>query len=542
MTNIKLGQGISGSITTTDATVPDLGTGSVAYYDEYNLTGIDNFTQLDVTIQGLATIDSSMELINSATGNIIALSNYVGKDEFSVAQTTLPGVNYQIRVRSTKPGDYTLLTVDRGKATSIVNSIPAKIGITYLGTIGTSNTYFPIDLGPIRSSDQAIDSTGQLYVLANGNRVLGIDPAKVGAIGYLDANTITDDRGTSISGSISSIEFAGDKLYGIETAIGKPVVGALSKLDRIDVTSKVATLVGNLPAGFLGNNDMVYDAIKNRFLALSRGGLGDTSLWQIPLDKPDDATKIGQVNQDYIGGLSFENGKLIGFVNTLQGSDKITIDPNTGISTFSQKLSGVGEISNATTIPSFTITTPTFPISPADAVGSKSQNLSQRTIDLTDYTGKILKVDTTTKGDAAYNNNIGFYAVQDSIGTIKLANGSTLKPGDANYAFEAVKSALITAGQAGKIDRKLNQDILGGNTYAPVVIAQGTLNDFVSKNSSNDGDGTKIHAYFNYLGANPDKFDHFLLSGANTFSVEDQFGGGDRDFNDLIVNMNVKIV
>jgi Domain of unknown function (DUF4114) len=75
-----------------------------------------------------------------------------------------------------------------------------------------------------------------------------------------------------------------------------------------------------------------------------------------------------------------------------------------------------------------------------------------------------------------------------------------------------------------------------------VVVAQGTLADFVSKNPTNGGDGTLIHAYFNYLGANPDKLDHFRLLGNNTFGVEDLYNGGDRDFNDVVVTMNLKTV
>jgi hypothetical protein len=176
---------------------------------------------------------------------------------------------------------------------------------------------------------------------------------------------------------------------------------------------------------------------------------------------------------------------------------------------------------------------PAFPTSAVDAIGTKNQSLTQRTIDLTSYAGQTLKVDTVTKGDAAYNNNIGFYAVQDSIGTIKLGNGSTLKPGDANYALEAVKSAVLRAA-------KIDSNVAGGSIYAPVVVAQGTLDDFVSKNPTNGGGANEIHAYFNYLGANTDKFDHFKLTGANTFAVEDMYGGGDKDYNDLVVNMNIK--
>ena len=177
------------------------------------------------------------------------------------------------------------------------------------------------------------------------------------------------------------------------------------------------------------------------------------------------------------------------------------------------------------------------------AIGSKFQNLAQgHTIDLSDYTGIALKVDVTTQGEAAYTNNIGFYIVEDAIGTIKLADGTSIKPGDANYAVEAIKNALTNSLQAGKIDSKLAQDITGGRIYAPVVVAQGSLTDFVNQNPSNGGGANDIHAYFNYVPANSDKVDHFKLLGNNTFGVEDMYGGGDRDFNDLVVNMNVKPV
>jgi FG-GAP-like repeat/Putative Ig domain/Domain of unknown function (DUF4114) len=163
-------------------------------------------------------------------------------------------------------------------------------------------------------------------------------------------------------------------------------------------------------------------------------------------------------------------------------------------------------------------------------------------IDLTNYSGKTLKADLTTTGDAAYNNNIGFYLVEDSIGSVKLPDGSFLKPSDAGYAAAAIRTALTNSLQAGKIDSKANLDISGGRIYAPVVVAQGSLNDFIAKNPSNGGGANEIHAYFNYIGANSDKVDHFRLNGTNTFGFEDLYGGGDKDFNDLVVTMNVRTV
>jgi hypothetical protein len=180
---------------------------------------------------------------------------------------------------------------------------------------------------------------------------------------------------------------------------------------------------------------------------------------------------------------------------------------------------------------------------PNIVIGAKSQGLAEgRMIDLTGVTGR-LKVDITTKSSAAYNNNVGFYVVEDSIGTIKLANGKTVKPGDVNYAFEAIKSALANNSslQAGKTDSKLGQEITGDRIYAPVVVSQGSLSDFIATNPTNIG-GSTNNAYFNYVLGNSDKQDHFRLLGDNTFGVEDQLGGGDRDFNDLVVSVNVKRV
>jgi hypothetical protein len=180
-------------------------------------------------------------------------------------------------------------------------------------------------------------------------------------------------------------------------------------------------------------------------------------------------------------------------------------------------------------------TTPNIPI------GAKSQSLTQgRVIDLSDYAGKILKVDISTKSEAFYENNLAFYAVEDALlGTIKLANGSILKPSDANYAIEAVKSALL---QVSKTETKTNLDLAGGKIYAPVVIAQGSLSSFASINPTNGGDGNAIHAYFNYLGANPDKQDHFRLLGNNSFGIEDLYGTGDRDFNDVVVKIDIRTI
>jgi Domain of unknown function (DUF4114) len=79
----------------------------------------------------------------------------------------------------------------------------------------------------------------------------------------------------------------------------------------------------------------------------------------------------------------------------------------------------------------------------------------------------------------------------------------------------------------------------GGKIYAPVVIANGTFEDYLKTNPQNQASGD-IHAYFNFIGANTDNVDRFRLLGDNKFGVEDFYGGGDKDYNDIVFQMNVK--
>jgi von Willebrand factor type D domain/Calx-beta domain/Domain of unknown function (DUF4114) len=146
--------------------------------------------------------------------------------------------------------------------------------------------------------------------------------------------------------------------------------------------------------------------------------------------------------------------------------------------------------------------------------------------------GSVVKVETISVGDAAYKNNIGFYEVENVQGT--LANG--LKPGDIGYAEAAIRSAVL---RSAKIETLSDRSVTGSKILAPVVIANGTFDDMLNRNPQNLAN-SDIHAYFNYLGANTDKFDHFKLLGPNKFGVEDLYGGGDKDFNDIVFQLNVK--
>ncbi len=163
--------------------------------------------------------------------------------------------------------------------------------------------------------------------------------------------------------------------------------------------------------------------------------------------------------------------------------------------------------------------------------GSGLQGKSEEQVIDLRGTGQAI-VDLRIIGDAKYDNYIAFYQVEDETGT--LSNG--LKPSDPGYAKAAIENAIFKSQFKSQFDKSLS--IAGGKILAPVIVANGTFADFLKQNPQNKAD-SNIHTYFNYIGANTDKVDHFRLLGDNKFGVEDMYGGGDRDYNDLIVQMKV---
>jgi Domain of unknown function (DUF4114) len=420
-----------------------------------------------------------------------------------------------------------------------------------LYTINTATTVATaiagdLPVGFVSSGDLVYDAAGSRFLATSKNATTGFD--ELWSIPVATPATATKIGTTNIGfASVTGLSFEGTKLTGFTT--GTPTtVGDRIVIDLVTGAGVLQGKIGNDPNTPLNNGISGASTIatpvvtnlaptgitfSNTLASITKSTSTATPIKVADLAAIDDG--VG-TNLFSLVGTDAANFEITGTSLFLKAGTVLNpaTKPILGITVNVDDVT-VGATPDATK--AFTLAVVNDPIVPPTGIpGIKGQSATQRTIDLTDYTG-ILKTDIKTTGDAAFTNNIGFYAVQDAIGTIKLTNGTTLKPGDATYAVEAVKSAIL---QAGKIDSKLNQDIGGGAIYAPVVIAQGSLAEFATNNSTNGGGANVIHAYFNYLGANPDNFDHFKLTGTNTFAVEDMYGGGDKDFNDLVVTMNIK--
>ncbi|WP_373527784.1 DUF4114 domain-containing protein, partial [Nostoc sp.] len=140
--------------------------------------------------------------------------------------------------------------------------------------------------------------------------------------------------------------------------------------------------------------------------------------------------------------------------------------------------------------------------------------------------------------EASYNNYVGFYQVTDENGGIDT-NGdgqADILTGAAGYTQAAVR------GRVAGIDLSVSNQGTATSTgtfqpgaiFAPFIIVDGRADTLLDNNFNNDP-----AVYFPFLGANSDKSDHIRLLASNTFGFEDLSSGGDKDFNDLIIKVNL---
>ena len=159
-------------------------------------------------------------------------------------------------------------------------------------------------------------------------------------------------------------------------------------------------------------------------------------------------------------------------------------------------------------------------------------------IDLRDIKGQ-LKADFSVYREAAFNNEVYFYKIDNADG--QIGNLQATSANRANYLQAALNNLLKNAQTGADIKfSTANQgvqtgttNIMGGTILAPMIIINGTLSQLLDNNVNNDP-----QVYFPYLGVNSDGVDHIRLLGNNTFGFEDLPNGGDFDYNDIIVKLN----
>ncbi len=171
--------------------------------------------------------------------------------------------------------------------------------------------------------------------------------------------------------------------------------------------------------------------------------------------------------------------------------------------------------------------------------GKSGSNLIDFTRDFTQAgtpnltAGTINAKFTEVSAQASYHNYAGLYRVDDASG--KIGN---LNPGDPGYMTAALqRSKEVNRGVELDRDGIAAKNLDGGYIYAPFVVADGTVDQVLTSLDPK----TAPRVYFNYVAANADGFDHIKSLGANKFGFEDTWGGGDKDYNDLIFKVEANV-
>ncbi|NEO27495.1 MAG: choice-of-anchor D domain-containing protein [Kamptonema sp. SIO4C4] len=164
----------------------------------------------------------------------------------------------------------------------------------------------------------------------------------------------------------------------------------------------------------------------------------------------------------------------------------------------------------------------------------EGQQLNQEIIDLSDVAGTV-EATFTLYREARFNNVVGLYRLDDAQGSV---NG--IQPNQEGYAQAALENRVdgVNLSVANQQVARSQATLSGQSLYGVFLVVNDSVDGFLADNPENSL-GASPQAYFAYLGANPDQFDHVQLLGNNLFGFEDLRNGGDRDYNDIILQVDI---
>jgi Domain of unknown function (DUF4114) len=181
------------------------------------------------------------------------------------------------------------------------------------------------------------------------------------------------------------------------------------------------------------------------------------------------------------------------------------------------------------------------PTTQAAPIAAGLQGGSQAEVfDLRRFQGEQIRAEFSIYREAGFDNLVGFYRVNDAGGSVTdPLTGATIAPGQAGYTQAALRARVpgveLTADN--QSTNVVTSQLAGGSILAPFIIANGRIDALLDSDTANDP-----AIYFPYLGANSDRTDHIRLLADNTFGFEDLPGGGDFDYNDMIIKTRFSVI
>ena len=151
-------------------------------------------------------------------------------------------------------------------------------------------------------------------------------------------------------------------------------------------------------------------------------------------------------------------------------------------------------------------------------------------IDLRSQTGTLTATIDIYR-EANLDSVVGLFAVENEQGQLRDSLGVLLSPGDAGYVEAALAQRvdLELTGTNGETTR-YTSELMGGQLLSTFLVVDGTVADLLDSDVTNDP-----AIYFTHVQGNSDGADHVRLLGDNIFGFEDLAGGGDMDFDDVVM-------
>ena len=138
----------------------------------------------------------------------------------------------------------------------------------------------------------------------------------------------------------------------------------------------------------------------------------------------------------------------------------------------------------------------------------------------------LISTNIQASRSASYNTNAFFYRIADAQGSVGDAlTGTWVKPGESGYAaaVEASKVSNLT------LSRQDNQSASESFMLQSDGFMLGLVATVVNTGNT----------FYSFAAANADGYNHFKYLSANKVGFEDVVGGGDRDHNDLSIDLSV---
>jgi formylglycine-generating enzyme required for sulfatase activity len=137
----------------------------------------------------------------------------------------------------------------------------------------------------------------------------------------------------------------------------------------------------------------------------------------------------------------------------------------------------------------------------------------------------LISTNVLASRSATYNTDVFFYRIADAQGSVvDTLTGTWIKPGESGYA------AAVQASKVSNITLSRQDNVSASESFS--LQADGYMLGLVAT-VANTG-----HTFYSFTAANADGYNHFKYLSANKVGFEDIFGGGDRDHNDLIINLS----